>query len=734
MGASFALMMLASTAAWAADAGEGNAEAGTGADSSGDAPVSVPAISVTGEKANSTYTGKAEEGYRQTTVNMGPLGERKALDTPYSVYSVPSDLIKNQQVETFTDLAKYIPSLQQQGHPGLEFGPPVVRGLVADDQSENTRIDGMSVRGDTALPIELYDRLEVLSGPAGAYYGASYPAGTINGILKRPTETPLNEVSLGYSSEANGNLRADLSGHVDEGHKLGYRANLLHSDGEGYVAGSNLNRDLASLALDLQPTDDTLIQANASRYYFNQKGYPGGFAYGNGIKLPDAPDPSKQGYGQSFGGITAQTDLYELKAKHDFNADWHIEAGILRQVADRWFDDRVTNTLTDNNGTYRTNFSSSGSESFVTSNMASLNGKVDLLGMQHELSLGTNGFDHTAYSFANTTPSVAGLLGYASLSDPTEYSTPKWYEPSAKYKASNTRQETLVQNDTITITDQWSVLAGLSESWLNTKNFSTAGALTSAYEKSGALSPTGALMFKPRPNMTTYFSYSSSVQQGDTAPTGATNAGQSLAPYRSQQYEVGYKVALSGVDLTSAVFDIERPFATTGADSVFRQVGSQTDKGVELTAKGKPTDDITVFGGVTWLDTHLEDLDGTTYAGSNGNQVVGIPEWQANLLTEYTIPKLRQVVASVNLHYTGRRAANAENTSWADGYFTTDLGVRYQDEIKGHKVTWRASVENLFDEHYWLSVNGNMSGQSGATNTAYLGAPRTFKASMAVQF
>lgn len=52
----------------------------------------------------------------------------------------------------------------------------------------------------------------------------------------------------------------------------------------------------------------------------------------------------------------------------------------------------------------------------------------------------------------------------------------------------------------------------------------------------------------------------------------------------------------------------------------------------------------------------------------------------------------------------------------------------------GQEVTWRAAVDNLFDEKYWASINGNMSGQVGVTNTAFLGEPRTFRASMAVKF
>ena len=81
-----------------------------------------------------------------------------------------------------------------------------------------------------------------------------------------------------------------------------------------------------------------------------------------------------------------------------------------------------------------------------------------------------------------------------------------------------------------------------------------------------------------------------------------------------------------------------------------------------------------MVGGVTWLDTTLVDMKGAN-AVNNGHQVVGIPRWQGNFYNEYALPQLRGLTGVLNLHYTGRRAADAENYSWAAGYFTTDIGA-----------------------------------------------------------
>jgi hypothetical protein len=65
-------------------------------------------------------------------------------------------------------------------------------------------------------------------------------------------------------------------------------------------------------------------------------------------------------------------------------------------------------------------------------------------------------------------------------------------------------------------------------------------------------------MFKPQSNMTIYTTWANSLQAGDLAPAGTVNAGTSLAPYRSTEWEAGYKVSLAKIDFTAAVFRIDR--------------------------------------------------------------------------------------------------------------------------------------------------------------------------------
>ena len=116
--------------------------------------------------------------------------------------------------------------------------------------------------------------------------------------------------------------------------------------------------------------------------------------------------------------------------------------------------------------------------------------------------------------------------------------------------------------------------------------------------------------------------------------------------------------------------------------------------------------------------------------------MVGVPRWQANLLAEYRLPCLDGAVLEGNVHYAGRRAANAENTAWASGYTTLDLGARYELIIGGNLLTTRLMVTNLADRNYWASLytGGGWTGDTTANGTAFIGEPRTVKLSMTLAF
>ncbi len=89
-------------------------------------------------------------------------------------------------------------------------------------------------------------------------------------------------------------------------------------------------------------------------------------------------------------------------------------------------------------------------------------------------------------------------------------------------------------------------------------------------------------------------------------------------------------------------------------------------------------------------------------ASTSNKQVVGVPKVQANLLAEYSCRPCRNGF-SANVHYTGKRAANDTNTSYASSY-THGIWERVTTKVSNVPTTFRVVVNNVFDKHYWASI------------------------------
>jgi iron complex outermembrane receptor protein len=661
----------------------------------------------------------ADDTYRVPKVMVGPLGDKPLLDTPYSISVVPVNLAENQQLQSVRELFRYIPSVQGENIR------PQSRGLQAG-VVQNTRIDGLNIAATTDYAIEQFERIEVLNGLAGALYGPASPAGTFNYVFKRPTEQPLYAFTLAYATQGSVIEHADLSHRFGPDGMVGVRVNLLNQAGEGYVDDSDLQRRLANVAVDIRATPSTLLEGNFSAYHYVAKGFPGTFALAKGIVFPTAPDPTKQGYGLAWAGDDNVTHIASGRLLQDIGSNWHLTAGVLYMTNDR-ASTVPTLTITSNAGAYTaTTVTTTFSLDRLLSNMATLNSKVDLGGISNDLFLGTTGFTWQRY-----TPFQTGAitLGKGTLDNPVLFAKPALPDFRNRFLAQKTIQQSISFGDTIGF-GPFSVLAAASQSWIKSRNISRTGAVTSRYDDDG-ISPTASLIFKPAANMTAYVTYADSLQQGDAAPAGTVNAGEALAPYRSKEWEAGYKIDLARVKLALALYQIERPYAFVGTDNIFAVHGNQRNRGVEFSANGRVTKDLNLFGALSFIDPKLFD---TGSAATSDKQILGLAKMTFDLLAEYRLPMLPALTVTANLNHVSERPGNYTNTDFVDGYNVVDLGARYQMKIADRAVALRLAVNNVGNERYWANITP--TGQNGYNSTdngtGTIGAPRTFRVSIEV--
>jgi iron complex outermembrane receptor protein len=694
--------------------------------------VVLPEIDVASQEKGppAAYASKARTG--ATSASLGPLGRRAIKDTPNSITVVPQDVLVNQQVHQVNDALHFLPSVEIRDQQGFDISRPQSRGFQGSI-AQNTRLDGLNVIGTTAIAAENLQSIEVLNGPAGALYGPETPAGVFNYTLKRPTDVPLFRYIQSYDSGGIFTEAIDAGGRTGPDGKIGYRINLVHGQGESYVKDSYLNRTLGSIALDYHFDNNTVVEMNYGHYATDATGLAGSIVYDSGKStiLPPAVNAARPGYGQPGAGVNLRSDTGVVKLKHDFNSDWHLEIGGLYENAVRNLYG-ITNTLTDNAGDYTVTKNFTAVPRFtVGSNEAYLNGHFDLFGTRNDVTIGTNGFVQGMYNYTSLSTPV---LGTSNLANPTIF--PPAGNPAvvgAQYFSGYQRVQSVITGDTMHFNDKIAVQGVLNTSFLMSKSFGATGTTTSADEENFALSPTGSLILTPTKKLTTYFTYASSVEPGDTAPTKTANQNQILSPYHDELYEVGVKYALfENLLITLDGFRMTRPYAFTNATTnVFAVGGDQRNYGVELFAQGAASRDLSVLGGVTYIDARLQN---SGVVATDNKLIVGVPHYKADMLFDYHPDLFHGGALTAGVHYEDSRAATNTNNSYASPFATLDLGARYSTPVAGHHATFRFQVVNVTDTQYYVSVaDGNIVGSPGA-NTAYLGTPRTYQASLELDF
>jgi catecholate siderophore receptor len=219
-------------------------------------------------------------------------------------------------------------------------------------------------------------------------------------------------------------------------------------------------------------------------------------------------------------------------------------------------------------------------------------------------------------------------------------------------------------------------------------------------------SPRAALVFKPTPESSVYFSYGTSFNpSAENLALSAANS--ALPPEKDRTYEVGAKMQVldNMLSLTAAVFDTEMTNAriTDPLQPALQALaGTEKVKGGEIGIQGYITRHWEVVGGYTYLDPKAVSLAAVGVEGPIPNTA----HHQANLWTNYDFSFGLQVGAGFN--YISERFAGTDNllipgaisVPTVPGYLTFDAMVGYR---LNSTLTLQLNGFNLTDKFYYIN-------------------------------
>ncbi|ATP50963.1 TonB-dependent receptor [Pseudomonas sp. DCB_AW] len=654
--------------------------------------------------------------------SQGLLGSRDFMDTPFSMTTYTSDLVKNQQARTLGDLIASDPSVRATNPAGGRFEQFTIRGfsLFNSDVSYNGLF---GILPTYSIDMEMADRVDIIKGPSQLLNGIS-PRGSVGGginvVPKRAGDTPITEFTGSYASGSQAGGAVDVGRRFGESGQFGIRFNGVKQAGDTEWEHQRVERDMAVLGLDFRgerlrlstdighterdtdaPQERVLIGANA--------------------KVPSANDVhhnyaqawSKARTNDTFGAFNAEYDISDSlmaygavgarKSNHDFlrhNVSIINDAGDFTVQPRDFTRDESVRTAT-----------------------AGVRNWFHTGPVSHEVNLAATYF-YMDFTNGGARYASAPSNLYNPVATPTP-GTPTRLDPKVY---TENRFSGVALADTLGFFDD-RLLLTLGARWqrVQVDDWSDGVKGDTAYDEE-KVSPSAGVLLKVSEQLSLYANYMEGLSQGKIAPSTSVNEDQIFPPFTSRQVEVGAKYDLGKVGFTASVFRIRQPaYETNATTRVFGPNGKRDNRGVELSVFGEPLEGVRLLGGVMYIDSELTDTVGGAF---DGNRAPATPEYNVNVGAEWDVPRVNGLTLTARGIHSSSQYLDQNNSKQIDGWERFDLGARYAFKVDETQVTLRASVENVLDDRYWASAGASDDSEPGLT----LSTPRTYLLSATLGF
>ena len=608
----------------------------------------------------------------------------------------------------------------------------------------------------------LYDRVEVLRGPAGLFSGAGNPAGSINLVRKRPLDSFTVSALAGYGSFRNVRGEVDVSTPLDD--RSGLRLGAMAQDQDQFFDVAHRYRFAAFGVADTEIGDRTTLTVGGNYDLFKpaiQSGLPGvvGGADGSDGRLLDVDRSTYLGADWNRFRSESWSGFVELA--HRVSDRWTLRAtGLLTNV------DRIdiysyigNQPVTPANGGTTNHIAYRGDSAMQTRSF-DFNGVGSFppVGRDQTLILGAD------YQASSATSDFTRLSNYARINvfDPVSPAEPPLdpYGPLPAFQGPN-GPVTQVYGGSQTEIEQYglygqmrlSPLAGLTlvgggrMTWWDTTITTTRVAtgtipLPGRYSFDERFTPYAGVVWDVTGDLNLYASYADSFTP-QAPPTGRSlPGGGAVEPLIGEQYEVGSKLSLMDkrLLLSAALYQItqtNRLFNDPNEPTLAYQIGKVRARGIEAEASGEILPGWRINGGYTFTRTkYLEDANPVIEGLS---LLPVIPEHMVKLFSNYEAGDGPLAGASIGAGVTwfdgtwsgNPPAYNANGTLRTPSTIVRQGSYAVADLRAGYRITDNLSlalnVNNLFDRTYYARISSTGRGN-------YYGSPRTVFASVRVNF
>jgi iron complex outermembrane receptor protein len=665
---------------------------------------------------------------------LGLLGSQSVMNVPFSTVNFTSQLIENQQARTAADTLINDASVRATTGPNGFDDTFSIRGFAVGPG--DVGLNGLyGLVAPNHVPSAIIERIELLKGP-GALINGMAPGGSVGGgvniLTKRATDIPFSRVTPFFMGAGNYGVHLETSRRFGENKEWGVRFNGVGRDGEASIDNGNWRSGLAALSLDYRGerfrwTLDAITQNDDTRNFRPQITINSLVPF-----IPAPPDARSNWYP---GTMLKQRDNTIASGFEYDLADW-----LTAYAAVGFRDGNGAQNLADSRigtpqgltqfGTFNAYNAYYDFYSKVASGNVGLRSRFNLGGVGHAVNVAYTGYNQeSGYGYVRSDlsvpPSVPGVVA-SNIYNPSPLPVMVVGRPPQGPSSDITLKSVGISDTMSFLNDTLLVTLGVRYQSVNQDSYNyLTGNLTGGYN-AVATTPLAGIVFKPWHNVSLYANYAEGLSQGIVVPVtgGFANGGAVLAPFKSKQQEAGVKVDWGTITTTAAVFQIARPSLITTPANVRAYDGEQVNSGVELNAYGLLLPGLRGMASAMFLNPELTKSNDPKVIGKDA---AGTPDKTFSAGLDWDAPWIPGLAFNGRVIYTSGSYLSTANTVRYDDWTRLDIGARYTTTaLTGKPVTFRANIENVTGETYWLTSTGG--------TFVTVGAPRTYILSAAFDF
>lgn len=633
----------------------------------------------------------------------------KEMDLPQTMSIIDEKMLKQQQVNTMTDLLKNANGIYIMGNTGGYQEEIASRG--SSITSSNTFKNGIRYFGGMKTELSGIEKAEILKGNSAILFGNVAPGGVLNLVTKKPQFTSGGSVGLSYGSFNRIKPQFDVYGAINKSKTIAFRLNSSFEKSNSFrkEVTSKMFYINPSLQFNITKKTNLIIEGDFSKYETTPD-------FGAGIINYEIVNiPRDRFLGVSWGKYKAQQSFVSTKISHQLTKGISLSyLSGYRNYNTELFSNARPNTsgsVITANGIWKRNIQRSAVEDNYFIQQFDFNANFNTGFLKHQTLVGAD-FEN----FTTSTLSYNNFNKYDSVNVFNNYNPS--LEPAIPTLTKNTNTDNPVARmgfyfqDLISFHKYFKVLAGLRYSSItsvtNTFKYSDSTS-TNVSKTDKAFSPKIGIVFQPNERQTIFASYSNSF----VLNTGVDIDGKALAPSLVDQYEIGIKnkfynnrlsIQLTGYQILNSNL-AQTSLLNGNTNSNIKELSGETvSKGIELDFIFQPNPFFNITSGYSFNETKY--TKSTMYIV--GSELRYNPKHTGNISLNYTIHNgmFKNVQLGLMNTYIGNRYAGrstrvtVQNDNYKliplSSYLITDITASYMYK-KFNIKTKLANVANVLN-------------------------------------